>query len=222
MLFCPPFPPIRLGGEAPASIGRHPSCELTLGEDDISRRHAEVRYEDAGYVLYDLKSTNGTFLNGELVEGSRRLSPGDRIGVGPETVTFCEVECTASPQWTDADGASTVVTEQPPDVRQGFLGDLSEIPPSALLQLLEMGSNSGVLEVDASDGSASIWFRSGRPTHAATEKLLGFDAAVAIVGMESGQFRFQPNDDEVDTTIQASVTELLLEACRLLDEEAAR
>ena len=64
-------------------IGRNASEEGRLAGDlEISRRHARVRRSDRGFVLEDVGSTNGTFLNGERVEGPRTLAPGDRINVG--------------------------------------------------------------------------------------------------------------------------------------------
>ncbi len=50
------------------AIGREPPCELTLDDPHISRRHAEVRYEQGRWWLVDLGSRNGTRLNGKLVQ----------------------------------------------------------------------------------------------------------------------------------------------------------
>lgn len=220
MLFCPPFPPLRLETETSIFIGRHSSCALLLAEDDVSRRHAEIRFENAGHVLYDLQSTNGTFLNGERIDGSRRLSPGDRVGIGERVITFCEVEYCESDAAHDADDACTIVLDRESAPPRGLSGDLAEIPPAALLQLLEMGNHSGVLEVDSHAGLARVWFERGRPVHAMTEKLAGFDAAMSVVALDHGAFRFGPSSEPVETTIQAGVTELLLEACRQMDEAA--
>ena len=47
-------------------------------------------YTDDGlYLVRDLSSRNGTFVNGELIGGPRALEPGDRIGVGSAAITFC-------------------------------------------------------------------------------------------------------------------------------------
>ncbi|MBW2228783.1 MAG: FHA domain-containing protein [Deltaproteobacteria bacterium] len=217
MLFCPPLPPLRLGAKLPVFIGRHPSCELAIRQDDVSRRHAEVRCEDGSFVVYDLQSTNGTFVNGTQLDAPHLLTPGDHIEVGSSTITFCEIDASATPD-ASADDAHTIIFERPPSAKLSFSGELSEIPTSALFQLLEMGSNSGRLELRSDDGVASVWFQMGRPVHAATEKHAGFDAAMAAVVLEHGQFRFGPCDAMPEPTIQASVTEVLLEACRVQDE----
>jgi len=68
-------------------LGRSQECEIRLADPNVSRRHAEVRQEDATYWLVDLGSTNGTLVNGERVERVR-LSDGDRITVGETVAVF--------------------------------------------------------------------------------------------------------------------------------------
>lgn len=221
ILFSPPLPPLRLGASRPVVIGRHPECEFPIRQEDVSRRHAEIRFQDGGYVLYDLESTNGTYLNNERVEGMRNLLPGDRIEIGPCTITFCEIEASGATTWGDTADASTVIWERPVAAASRFSGLLAEVPPSAIFQLLEMGSNSGLLEVATDAGRMQAWFDMGRPIHAESEKHVGFDAALELVGLAEGQFRFGPCDAPPPATIEASVTELLLEACRIADEAAA-
>jgi hypothetical protein len=49
-------------------IGRGEECAVLIAREDISRAHAEVAFEDGAWVVRDLQSTNGTLLDGELVE----------------------------------------------------------------------------------------------------------------------------------------------------------
>lgn len=66
---------------SPAVIGRLPSCDLVVGEDSVSRRHAMlVRHEDR-VIVTDLGSTNGTFLNGRWITQAE-VRPGDRLRLG--------------------------------------------------------------------------------------------------------------------------------------------
>jgi len=68
-----------------ATLGRHPSSDLAFdpeGDLEVSARHAVVFRQGGGYVLRDLGSTNGTWVNGERVRGERGLEPGDRIQLG--------------------------------------------------------------------------------------------------------------------------------------------
>jgi len=221
MLFCPPLPPVRLGEGASVTIGRQAECEFNLRCDDVSRRHAEVSAEAGAFVLRDLGSTNGTFVNGQPLEGECELSGGDRIEIGSSTISFCTVDAGVAPDPGQRDDARTVIFErkpEPDEPRLRLSGDLCEIPVSALFQLLEMGNNSGLLEIEANAGAARVWFELGRPIHAESEKHRGFDAAIDATAVREGQFRFGPQPEPVEPTITASVTELLLEGCRMQDE----
>ena len=90
MLFIPPLPPVALGPEGRVLLGRSRTCDITLASGDASRRHAEIVAAPGGYLIRDLCSTNGTFVNGESVQ-ERQLRPGDRIEIGGDAITFCEV-----------------------------------------------------------------------------------------------------------------------------------
>src|SRR6266540_3235713 len=71
---------LALAGE-PLTIGRDPENDLVLDDRRVSRRHAEIRLRLGRYTLYDLQSTNGTFVNGRRV-AEVVLSDGDRIAIG--------------------------------------------------------------------------------------------------------------------------------------------
>jgi membrane-bound lytic murein transglycosylase D len=53
---------------APFRIGRDEECELRLSDSRVSRFHAEVRFAQGKWWLIDLKSTNGTYVNGEIID----------------------------------------------------------------------------------------------------------------------------------------------------------
>ncbi len=55
------------------TLGRDPSCDLVLDHPTVSRLHAQIRKMDGNFVLFDLKSTNGTFVNGQRVEVQHQL-----------------------------------------------------------------------------------------------------------------------------------------------------
>jgi len=219
MLFLPPLQPLALPEKGSIVLGRSRTCDLTLATPDASRRHAEIVCARGGWLLRDLGSTNGTFLNGDRVD-EREIHPGDRIEIGGDLVTFCIVDPaldTSCPPVTDQ--AQTVLRERPA-AAECVNGDLVEIPPYAVLQMLELGVKSGVLEIDTADGPGRLWMHRGHPVHAETKTLRGFDAAVAIAIATTGRFRFEPDCQSPERTIEASVTELLLESSRLIDEGA--
>ncbi len=213
MLFAPPQPPLPLPSDATVVIGRSRECDLRLPDTDTSRRHAKIVCSAGRFVLHDLASTNGTFVNDERVE-ERELRPGDRIRIGANTVTFCQIGATTQP---GDDGARTAILDAP-TAGEVFRGDLAEIPPFALLQILEMGRNTGVLQIDSDAAPGRLWLRAGTPIHAETKGQLGFDAALALVAAQHGRFAFEPQSALPDPTIEASVTDLLLEASRRVDE----
>jgi diguanylate cyclase (GGDEF)-like protein len=66
-------------------VGRARGVDVRLVDPGVSRQHARVRRVDAGFVVEDLSSTNGTLLNGTAVTQAK-LSPGDRIQIGPNAV----------------------------------------------------------------------------------------------------------------------------------------
>ena len=63
-------------------IGRDASNGLVLDDDQASRRHARVSAQGDHAMVEDLGSSNGTYLNGQPIEGDRTLRPGDRLRVG--------------------------------------------------------------------------------------------------------------------------------------------
>jgi pSer/pThr/pTyr-binding forkhead associated (FHA) protein len=65
-------------------VGREPGQPLSIENDSVSRRHAEVVAEGTGHTLTDLGSSNGTFVNGERLSPSvpRKLRAGDKVRFG--------------------------------------------------------------------------------------------------------------------------------------------
>jgi DNA-binding winged helix-turn-helix (wHTH) protein len=64
------------------TVGRAKDCDIVLLERQVSRHHARIERDSSGFVLRDLGSKNGTFVNGEPVQGRPyRLCDGDEIDV---------------------------------------------------------------------------------------------------------------------------------------------
>jgi len=217
LLFCPPLVPVEIPPGGRVAIGRGRDCELPVATDDASRRHAEVYTDDGLYLVRDLSSRNGTFVNGELIGGPRALEPGDRIGVGSAAITFCLASASLDAFLSDADGRETVLFAKK-GAGDAFSGDLAEMPVFVVLQMLELGHKTGLLEVETDQGPARIWLGDGQPFHAETEKANGMEAAVVLVGVSRGRFRFDAGAKLPERTLRASMTELLLEASRQIDE----
>ncbi len=70
-------------------IGREPGNDIFVNEPEVSRRHARLTLQSGNFILEDLGSTNGTFVNGQRVAGLRILHPGDTITLGENvSLTF--------------------------------------------------------------------------------------------------------------------------------------
>ena len=70
-----------------ATLGRG-NVEIHLEDPFASTRHARLSRQGGVVVIEDLGSTNGTYLNEELLEGPRPLHSGDRIRIGDSTFTY--------------------------------------------------------------------------------------------------------------------------------------
>lgn len=66
-------------------MGRHPECDVTIEVGAVSRQHARIHSGNDGFALEDLKSRNGTFLNGQGISTKADLHDGDLIRI-------CDVE----------------------------------------------------------------------------------------------------------------------------------
>jgi serine/threonine protein kinase len=77
--------PLRQG---PNVIGRGRDARVRLHDKSISRHHARILIRDGEATLEDLKSKNGTFLNGERVDSPVRLENGDTFRLGSVSITF--------------------------------------------------------------------------------------------------------------------------------------
>ena len=70
------------------SAGRHPESDIFLDDVTVSRRHAEVVRTATGYVLRDVGSLNGTYLNRERIDTEVPLANGDELQIGRFKLVF--------------------------------------------------------------------------------------------------------------------------------------
>jgi pSer/pThr/pTyr-binding forkhead associated (FHA) protein len=69
------------------TLGRGSDADIRLADTGISRRHVQLRWDGNSYVLEDLRSSNGSFVNGDLVHATS-LRPGDIVKVGNTSLEF--------------------------------------------------------------------------------------------------------------------------------------
>lgn len=74
-------------GDRPITIGRSPDADLVILDDKASRIHCGIRRWDGEFYIKDLKSRNGTHVNGERID-MVKLNSGDRIRVGSILFSF--------------------------------------------------------------------------------------------------------------------------------------
>jgi len=96
-------------GDRPITIGRGTEADLVILDEKASRIHCGVRAWDDDFLLKDLKSKNGTFVNGERVDMAR-LEPGDQIRVGNCVFVF---------ESDPAKGAETILREVADEMADG-------------------------------------------------------------------------------------------------------
>ncbi len=77
-------------GTAGVVLGRSRDCDVVLEDENVSRRHAEVRPSGGSWIVRDLGSTNGVKVNGRRVDGAQSLRPGDRVEVGLSQLVYEE------------------------------------------------------------------------------------------------------------------------------------
>src|SRR3954452_13900058 len=87
----------------PVTIGREEGNLLRLNDERVSRFNAKVQFDNGEVILTDLESTNGTRVNGNVVQ-IRRLRPGDRVGVGRSLLLFGSEQEIAARQETISGG----------------------------------------------------------------------------------------------------------------------
>ena len=70
------------------TLGRDPKCTLEIKSGMVSRRHARVFKNADEFLVEDMGSGNGTFVNGSKIEGPKSIKHGDRIKLGPVLLRF--------------------------------------------------------------------------------------------------------------------------------------
>lgn len=90
------------------TVGKLPDCDIELHDNTVSRMHCKFVRRGGAFHLVDLKSTNGTFVNGRRVE-EKSLVVGDHITVGRTQLTFLAVASEENYNVTDDQRISMIV-----------------------------------------------------------------------------------------------------------------
>jgi hypothetical protein len=100
----------------------------------------------------------------------------------------------------------------------GFQGEVGSLPLADLLQVWSMNGFSGLVVVTSGGEQGRIWFIEGAIVHAEAAGRTGEAAFAVIVGWPKGSFDLHPNTASIARTIEKSVSHLLLDAHRMVDE----
>jgi predicted component of type VI protein secretion system len=103
-----------------STIGRDVTNEVVIGDAEVSRQHARLTRTPGGYVLEDLGSTNGTFVNSERLMAPRVLKPGDMIAFGENVNLMFDAVApeAAATVASPAESPATVEPQQAPPPRK--------------------------------------------------------------------------------------------------------
>ena len=125
-----------------SSIGRSTRSLVPITDPRVSRRHALIRWQEDSFWLFDLGSSNGSYLNGKRVTTAQRLRNGDLITIVDHNLVF---EGHSNP--TEGDTALTVADQTIVDVRphdaiilvgdiQGFTSLSERLAPAQLAPII--------------------------------------------------------------------------------------
>ncbi len=116
--------------------------------------------------------------------------------------------------------ASKVKTfeNQQTETMTGFEGNLADLSLAEVIQLLNLNQRDGILHIDASE-KGEIVFNNGQMVFGRYGQLTGENAIYKVVPQAIGTFRFEPGKKKVPRNITGSTMNLLIEACRLEDEQ---
>lgn len=101
--------------------------------------------------------------------------------------------------------------------KKGFAGDLVDLSIVELVQMLNLNKKSGTLHIEDSSGG-KIYLKDGHLYAAECGNLKGEEAVYELVKIQEGKFNFEIVDVDIDRNVQASTMNVIMEACRIMDE----
>ncbi len=219
--------PIPLLTDKHMFFGRAEGNNIVVDDVRASRRHAELYWDGANFVLIDLNSSNGTRVNDENIT-THVLKDCDEIQIGLETFRYRVVEDPAElDTWFETMEKNTrcMVTAEMPSLKDSipdtdFNGTLATMSVVEICQTLQLGQRSGLLlVVDEHKEKGLLYFREGAITGAECGLVKGDDAAFKVLRFKRGSFSFRSQAPALDKNVTQSTPHLLLESARRGDED---
>jgi pSer/pThr/pTyr-binding forkhead associated (FHA) protein len=211
---------IPLSHEGEFVLGRDKSeCSVVLAHEHISKQHAIISYRSGRYFIRDLGSLNGSYVNGERVNGMVPLVAGDEIRLPPYMMLFFGPE----QQGPVNRAVRTSGLKSSASRKKGSIsGLLNIISLTDLIQLLNFTTQSGVLTIRTPELEiAEITFAKGEIVQARYAGETGVLAVYNVLGTTSGEFEFIQGELPIPADrITQKTQSVLLEGSKLLDEGA--
>ena len=147
-------------GEADFIIGRDDDVDLVVPERQVSRNHALIRYVSGSYVIQDLESKNGTYVNGVQIQEPTTLQDGDSIQVALACeIIFVGTEATLPLSKSDATQLGLGRLRMDPQAHRVWVGDNEIDPPLSPPQyrMLELLYQNPDRVVTRDEIAACVW-----------------------------------------------------------------
>ncbi len=227
-LICHDLKTIRLNRFQPITIGRENINDVIINDLLVSRQHAMIKWEEDGFYIQDLHSSNGTRLNGKKIEKSSLVEDGDSIKINNYEFTIraaskMDVEKQSLQERGRRAIQETQVFSKPMInfIEQGFSGTLDTLSLVEVAQILSQCSKTGaltILEENHQDTKGVLYLELGEIVHAEHLSDQGFKAVASILQLSKGQFSFKDDVKAPTHTIHDSTMSILMDACRIIDE----
>ena len=107
--------------------------------------------------------------------------------------------------------------EDSTESKKAFSGDLKDLSIVELVQMLNLNKKSGILKIEGA-GKGEIYLKNGELFAAKTEAKQGEEAIYELVTFTEGLFDFEIMEEEVERNINNSTMNVIMEACRIMDE----
>lgn len=202
------------------TLGRGRKCDVLLIDRACSRAHARLSVDQGGRILTleDLHSRNGTFLDGDLVLGTRRVPEGGRIRLG-STIFLARVKEAEDEERFAETGTMGFDDPPQPDLEAGELGNVGVIE---VLTRLLIDRRNVTLRIAVPGEEAKVEVRNGEVQAAECGGHSGFNALVRIGRQQSGIFWLAENTTPIARTIGERPDRLLSLLARCLDPVGSR
>lgn len=213
------------------SIGRHDSNDVQLNSRTVSNYHAEVIKENEGLILRDLGSTNGTYLNGEIIK-EHRLATDDRVLIGNHVLTahlkpldggedgFIRYRRNPTSFAVGTQGnIISIRADSNKAIQTIRVRDPRDLTLADLLKILTTNAQSVVLKLKRKDEEARVYVRKDRIVHAEYGTARAEKALYRLFAWTEAQYEILEFPAElIEQPIALPADTLIMEGMQQVDE----